>query len=68
MSNPIPLQDGGAQIPEGHVLVSSICWSCGALLGKHVPLRQRRHQHFTWSCETCDVAWAGPGSDLAQSA
>jgi len=56
------------EVPDGHVLVSTSCWSCGASLGKHVPIRHRNHKHFTWTCEDCDVAWAGPGSALPRSA
>jgi hypothetical protein len=56
------------EVPYGQVLVSTSCWSCEAWIRKEVPARQRNHQHFSWSCEACDVAWTGPGSHLAQSA
>lgn len=58
----------GTGVPDGHVLVSTSCWSCGAGLRKVVRFQQRHHQHFTWSCDACDVAWTGPGAELPRSA
>ncbi|WP_112248911.1 hypothetical protein [Kribbella monticola] len=56
------------EVTDGRVLVSTSCWSCGAGIWKAVLARQRNHQHFSWSCDACDVAWTGPGSDLHRSA
>jgi hypothetical protein len=62
-----PLEDR-VEATDGQLVVRTSCWSCGAWIRKAVPVRQRDHQHFSWSCEACDVAWTGPGSELPRSA
>jgi hypothetical protein len=49
----------------GWVTVATNCWSCDALVTKAVARRNRHHRHFAWSCRRCEVAWSGPGRELA---
>jgi ribosomal protein L37AE/L43A len=44
------------------VLVSSACWSCGAVLHKRVRAKLRNHRHFHWQCDSCSVTWSDPGT------
>ena len=56
----------------GEAVVSSSCWSCRSTRYKRVPYRLREHAHFSWSCESCEVDWVGPGEpadhDLPETA
>jgi hypothetical protein len=64
----ISTDGSAAELPSGHVLVSTTCWSCDAELSKEVRLQSRNHQRFAWSCVECDVEWIGPGTELRRSA
>jgi hypothetical protein len=52
----------------GEEIVSAFCWSCGTEVFKSVRRRPRGLGHVAWSCDTCDVAWSGPGTPLPRSA
>jgi len=50
------------------VVVSASCWACGQVIHKQVPRREARHRHLAWTCEQCDVSWAGPGAPAGSDA
>jgi uncharacterized protein YndB with AHSA1/START domain len=60
---------GGPHPPfagTGEEIVSACCWSCGGAVYKVV--RRPPRGHVAWTCDTCDVAWSGPGTPLPRTA
>lgn len=66
--HPVAATDAGPIAPTADVLLATTCWACDRPVHRWVNRSSRRHPHFVWTCESCEVVWSGPGEEVGRTA